>query len=65
MNENLSFTNVSNRHNKKKSILTDAEPIEPIDPIPTEPIPKPNRSFNEKAREQNQEYQKSRKRAKF
>jgi hypothetical protein len=77
-NTNLSFTNVSNRNNKKKSILTDAKtnkPIEakankasePIETIPTEPIdpPKPNRGFNEKAREENEKYQQLRRQNKI
>ena len=58
-NTNLSFTNVSNRNNKKKSILTDAKTNKPIEAKATEPIdpPKPNRGFNEKAREENEKYQ--------
>ena len=46
MNENLSFNNVSNKHNKNKQ----------IEPIPSE-APKRNRQFNELARENNEKYQ--------
>ena len=47
MNNNLSF---NNKHNKNKSI----EPI-PTEPTPTDPK-KPNRMFNDLARENNQIY---------